>query len=55
MRDLVIGMFIVAARGCALWPHPERYLAQKALLSLPASCFDHGARLVHQEPWERPN
>ena len=39
IRDLVVQLFIVAARDIALFPHPERHLAREALASLPGDCF----------------
>lgn len=40
IQDLVVGLFIAAARQAARWPEPFRFEAREALTDLPVECFD---------------
>lgn len=40
IRDLVIAMFVAAARMACRWPNPARFEAAEALCSLPPEAFD---------------
>ncbi len=40
IRDLVIAMFVAAARRACRWPNPARFTAAEALCSLPLEAFD---------------
>ena len=40
IRDLIIGLFITAARFAARWPQPHRFETRQALASLPSDVFE---------------
>lgn len=42
LTEILIGMFIAAARYAARWPNEHRQLAYAALGSLPFECFEAG-------------
>lgn len=45
IADLIIQLFIAAARFAGLWPKPNRELAWRALGSLPLEYFEASEHL----------